>query len=77
MKAYGADDTESIAAVFELNGTRYIICIDTVKYEDRWYIRELGGELSSLLDFDYRYAGIMRADYLNNPDIDSLISPLS
>lgn len=77
MKAYGADDTESIAAVFELNGTRYIICIDTVKYEDRWYIRELGGELSSLLDFDYRYAGIMRADYLNNPDINSLISPLS
>lgn len=77
MKAYGADDTESIAAVFELNGARYIICIDTVKYEDRWYIRQLGGELSSLLDFDYRYAGIMRADYLENPDIDPLILPLS
>lgn len=77
MKAYGADDTESIAAVFELNSARYIICIDTVKYEDRWYIRQLGGELSSLLDFDYRYAGIMRADYLENPDIDPLILPLS
>lgn len=77
MKAYGADDTESIAAVFELNGTRYIICIDTVKYEDRWYIRELGGDLYLLLGLDYRYAGILPADYLNNPDIDSLISPLS
>lgn len=77
MKAYGADDTESIAAVFELNGTRYIICIDTMKYEDRWYIRELGGELYSLLGLDYRYAGILPADYLNNLDIDSLISPFS
>ncbi|MFW6678962.1 hypothetical protein ACOAOT_15020 [Lacrimispora sp. AGF001] len=77
MKAYGADDTESIAAVFELNGARYIICIDTVKYENRWFIRELGGELSSLLGFDYRCAGIMPADYMKNPDIDSLISPLS
>jgi hypothetical protein len=34
MKAYGADKAESIAAVFEFNGARYIICIDTVKYED-------------------------------------------
>ncbi|WP_349672864.1 hypothetical protein [Lacrimispora sp.] len=77
MKAYGADDIESIAAAFELNGVRYIICIDTVKYEDRWYIRELGGELSLLLGIDSRYAGIIRADYLGNPDTDSLISPLS
>ena len=77
MKAYGADDTESIAAVFELNGARYIICIDTVKYEDRWFIRELGGELYSLLGFDYRCAGIMPADYLKNTDIDSMILPLS
>ncbi len=77
MKVYGADDTESIAAVFELNGARYNICIDTVKYEDRWFIRELGGELYSLLDFDYRCAGILPADYLENTDIDSLILPLS
>lgn len=77
MKAYGADDIESIAAVFELNDARYIICIDTVKYKDRWYIRELGGELSLLLGIDSTYAGIIRADYLGNPDIDSLISPLS
>jgi hypothetical protein len=77
MKAYGADDTESIAAVFELNGARYIICIDTVKYDGRWYIRQLGGELSLLLGIDNRYAGIMRADHLENPDIDSLILPLS
>ena len=77
MKAYGADDIESIAAAFELNGARYIICIDTVKYKDRWYIRELGGELSLLLGINSRYAGIIRADYLGNPDIDSLISPFS
>lgn len=77
IKAYGADDIESIAAAFELNGARYIICIDTVKYEDRWYIRELGGELSLLLGLDYRYAGILPADYLKNSDIDSLISPFS
>ncbi|MBE5990927.1 MAG: hypothetical protein E7247_00865 [Paenibacillaceae bacterium] len=77
MKAYGADDIESIAAAFELNGVRYIICIDTMKYEDRWYIRELGGELYLLLGLDYRYAGILPADYLNNSDIDSLILPFS
>ncbi len=77
MKAYGADDIESIGAVFELNGARYIICIDTVKYENRWFIRELGGELSLLLGIDSRYAGIMRADYLENPDIDSHILPLN
>ncbi|NNJ28496.1 hypothetical protein [Lacrimispora defluvii] len=77
MKAYGADDIESIAAVFELNGARYIICIDTVKYKDSWYIRELGGELSLLLGIDSRYAGIIRTEFLENPDIDSLILPLS
>ena len=77
MKAYGADKAESIAAVFEFNGARYIICIDTVKYEDRWYIQQLGGDLSIQLGINSNYAGIMRVDYLDNPDIGSLILPVS
>ncbi len=77
MKEYGADNTESIAVVFEFNGARYVSCIDTVKYGDKWYIHELGGELSSLLGLNINYAGIIPLDFLKNPDIDSLVLPFN
>ncbi len=77
MKIYGSDKAESIAVVFEFNGARYIICTDTLKYNDRWYIQQLGGELSMQLGFDSNYSGIMLVDYLENPEIDNLILPFS
>lgn len=77
MKDYGVDHAESIAVVFEFNGTRYVSCIDTVNYGDKWYIRELGGELSMQLGLYSNYAGIIPVDFLENPDIDNLILPFS
>lgn len=77
MKVYGADKGESVATVFEFNGIRFLSCIDTVKYEDRWYIRELGGELSKHLGFNSNYAGIMPLEFLDNLEIDQLILPFS
>ncbi|MDW2798292.1 hypothetical protein RZO55_11980 [Clostridium boliviensis] len=77
MKDYGADNTESIAVVFEFDGARYLSCIDTVKYGDKWYVRELGGDLSSLLGLNSNYAGIIPLDFLKNQDIDSLVLPFN
>lgn len=77
MKIYGSDKAESVAVAFEYNGARYIICIDTLKYDDRWYIQQLEGDLSMQLGLDSYYAGIMPVDYLENPEIDNLILPFN
>ncbi|WP_313182133.1 hypothetical protein [Lacrimispora sp.] len=76
-KVCGADNVESCVAIFELEGNKYCFCFDAVQYKDKWYIRQLGGSISTLLDIPSDLAGIMPIDALEKPEVEKLIIPIT
>lgn len=76
-EGYGAEGVDNTLIVFELDGTRYCFCAETAQYGTKWFLKQPGGMLSSLLHIDKNYGGIIPAEVLNNPDIDGLILPLN
>jgi hypothetical protein len=75
-KVYGADKVESSVIVFELKGNRYCFCSDAVEYNGKWYNRQLGGQISTLLGISADFAGIMPIDVLDEPEPEKLIIPI-
>lgn len=75
-KVCGAGSVESCVVVFELEGNRYCFCTDAVEYKDKWYIRQLGGQISTLLDIPVNLAGIMPVAALDEPEVEKLIAPI-
>jgi hypothetical protein len=76
-KVCGADNMESCVAIFELEGNKYCFCFDAVQYKDKWYIRQLGGSIATLLDIPCNFAGITPMDALENPEAEKLIIPIT
>nr|WP_314458918.1 hypothetical protein [uncultured Clostridium sp.] len=74
---YGAEDIENTMIVFELDGTRYCFCAETVQYGTRWFVKQPGGLLSSLFHIDINFEGMIPVKGLDNLDIDKLILPFS
>ncbi|WP_349947730.1 hypothetical protein ABFV83_04385 [Lacrimispora sp. BS-2] len=77
IKICGADNVESGVAIFELEGNKYCFCFDAVQYKDKWYIRRLGGSISTLLDIPSDFAGITPIDALEKPEAEKLIIPIT
>jgi len=48
-EVYGADELVSRVAVFELDGSRYMLCLDAVDYGGKWYISQFGGNIGALM----------------------------
>lgn len=46
---YGADELVCRVAVFELDGSRYMLCLDAVDYGGKWYISQFGGNIGALM----------------------------
>lgn len=61
-KRCGADKMEASALIFELGKTKYFFCVDTVEYNGKWYNKELGGTLVTILDMYAQNAGIESLD---------------
>lgn len=76
-KVCGADSLEGCVVVFELEGNKYCFCFDAVQYKDKWYIRQLGGEISSLLGISTNFIGIMPVEALEKPEAEKLIVPIT
>ncbi len=74
---YGAEDIGNTLIVFELEGTRYCFCAETIQYGDKWFVRQPGGLLSSLFHIDIKFEGMIPAEGLDNLDIDNLILPFN
>ena len=56
---YGGEDAASTAAVLYCNGEAFLLMADAVKYDGKWYLDYLGGNISSLLNFNYALAGMV------------------
>lgn len=75
-KVCGASEVESCVVVFELDGSKYCFCSDAVEYKDKWYIRRLGGEISTLFGIPDDFAGIIPVAALDNPEVMDVLVPI-
>ena len=46
---HGAEEVESVIALFTVEETRYMLCCDAIRYGDRWYILCFNGHIGSIL----------------------------
>ena len=53
-KISGADQAASCIAVFEINGNNYLLCLETYKYDGKWFIAQLEGFLGREIRFALR-----------------------
>ena len=63
-KTFGAneEDVANIAVTFEADGDEYIFCPQMVRYDGKWYLQSLQGNLANLLGIDVFKGGIMPFD---------------
>lgn len=54
-----ADEIKSTVAGLESAGTEYLLCMDTVRYGDKWFVLDAGGNIGSLLGIDTLHAGLL------------------
>ena len=60
----GADEVESWAMGFEINGNPYILFMDVVEYEGKWYNRAFGNPVSREIGVPEELTGIVPAQML-------------
>ena len=55
----GADEVCSLLTTIRSAGAFYLLSMDTVRYGDRWYILEAGGNIGNLLGIPSDYMGLL------------------
>lgn len=58
-----------------INVNEYLLCLDTLEYDGKWYIEQFGEIIGSLLDIDYLSRGIIPAELYNEINLHDLIVP--
>jgi len=48
-RIHGADEVESVIALFTVEEVRYMLCCDTIRYGGKWYILCFNGHIGSIL----------------------------
>lgn len=72
---YGASDLVSCVIAFEIEGNKYVIYPEVMKYNGKWYIKTLKGQLSTLLSLTSDLMGTMPIDAQNMPELENAIIP--
>lgn len=60
----GADEVDNLAITFAANGQTWLFCPQAVRYDGRWYLQSLQGNLANLLGMSVFTGGIAPADML-------------
>ncbi|MCL1940873.1 MAG: ankyrin repeat domain-containing protein [Synergistaceae bacterium] len=55
----GAKQVTGRVAVFKLDGKEYWLCLDAVRYGDKWYLMALGGSIGIWMNIDVTNGGIL------------------
>ena len=53
-----ADEIRSVGVHLEASGCEYLLCVDTVRYQNRWYILQSQGNLANLMGIGAQMAGM-------------------
>ena len=56
----GADQIVSRVVAFTLDGDEYWLCLDVVRYGDKWFLESLGGSFGLLLNIPADDGGVLR-----------------
>ena len=59
----GADRLVSRIAVFELDGNKYLLFVEAVSYDDRWYLAQFGGNAGALVALPIGLHGLVNMSY--------------
>lgn len=54
-----ADEIKSTVAGLASAGTEFVLCMDTVRYGDKWFVLDAGGNIGVLLNIDAFHAGLL------------------
>lgn len=74
---YGADETENCVIVYEYDGDKYCLFMETVKYNGKWYNYKIGDQVSGVLGIYTEYAGAGPLEAVGDPEaVESLIVPI-
>lgn len=59
---FGADKLESHVAAIELGDNKYLLFLDVIEYDGKWFNLQLGGIFANMMDIDAEQAGAMWLD---------------
>ena len=59
MGIFGAQGLDSVVARVEINRNKCLFCFDAVRYNDKWYIHSIGGNISVLTIIPYTDGGVI------------------
>jgi len=61
----GADDVANIVITFEANGHEWLFCPQAIRYDGKWYLQYLQGNIADLLGLASYTGGIVSVDEFN------------
>lgn len=74
---YGADETENCVIVYEYDGDKYCLFMETVKYNGKWYNYKIGDQVSGVLGIYTEYAGAGPLEAVGDLEtVENLIVPI-
>ena len=68
-ETFGADKIESVAAFLTIDAIPYLLCMDTVCYDNIWYVLNLCGNIGALIGSDSYKTGLIK---LSNVEVENI-----
>lgn len=72
----GAESLESQVAVVQLGKYKYIVSFDVIKYNDKWYNKKSGGNISYLMGVPMEFVGTTPLEGEDEQSLDNLMIPI-
>lgn len=66
LASYGGDEVQNVAARLEIAGEPYVLFMEVIRYGDRWYNLNLGGNLAILMGLSGFSGGLAPYSLLEN-----------
>ena len=69
---YGGSGAKCVAITLQIGGTDYLLSMDTIRYNDRWYLSGIGSNLAVIMGLDALSEGLIKFDDLDSGTLDLL-----
>lgn len=69
LRTYDADAVNFVAAIVEIEGAKYLMCMDCAEYDGKWYNVSMSGKLNSLFGALSYGGGLIPLDEIGMGDI--------
>ena len=63
---YGGSGAKCVAITLQIGGTDYLLLMDTIRYNDRWYLSGIGSNLAVIMGLDTLSEGLIKFDDLDS-----------